>query len=190
MRIFVFFLACLGLPAGFSYAQSAATLHNFEFGAAGVFPVSGYKTEGFSAGPGWRAGYEIRPIKYLGAEAGFTEGWPAGIDNCDRFGCTYSRQTLKLLDYGLRGVAPLANGRLELSVGLGGGYAWYQYGSSGPYGTNQHLLQYSAKAAYALDGRGRFRLGFTVRTWRDLGRPTQQWLATTCSVIVGLGRRP
>jgi hypothetical protein len=30
-------------------------------------------------------------------------------------------------------------------------------------------------------------LGFTVRTWRDLGRPIQQWLSTTVSLIYGLG---
>jgi hypothetical protein len=189
MRIFVL-LSCLGLLAGPLYAQSPVGRHNFEVGAAGVFPVSGDRTTEYSAGPGLRAGYELRLFKHLGAEAGFTAGWPLGTDTCGRFGCTYSRQNLELLDYGLRGVAPLADGRVELSIGLGGGYIWHQYGFSGPFGTNQSLFQYSGKAVFALDRQGHVRVGFTVREWRDLGRPTQQWLSTTVGVIVGLGRRP
>jgi hypothetical protein len=183
-------LSCLALLAGPSYAQSPVGRHNFEFGVAGVFPVSGYRTSAYSAGPGWRAGYELRLVKHLGAEAGFTAGWPVGTDTCSRFGCTYSRHNLNLLDYGLRGVAPLAAGRVELSIGLGGGYVWHQYGFSGPFGPNQGLFQYSGKAALALDRKGRVRVSFTVREWRDLGRPTQQWLSTTVGVIVGLGSRP
>ena len=189
MRTFVF-VACLGLLAGPSYPQVAATRHNFEFGAAGIFPVNGYQTASYSAGPGWRAGYELRIFKHLGAEGGFTAGWPVGTDTCNRFGCVYSRQTLKLLDYGLRGVVPLAAGRVELSIGLGGGYVWHQYGYSGTFGTNQALFQYSGKAAFALDRQRRVRLSFTVRTWRDLGRLTQQWVSATGGVIVGLGNLP
>jgi hypothetical protein len=189
MRTLVF-LSCVGLLARPSYSQGAVGRHNFEFAAAGVFPVSGYRTTDYSAGPGWRAGYELRLVKYLGAEAGFTEGWPIGTDTCGRFGCTYSHQNLKLLDYGLRGVAPVVARRLELSIGLGGGYVWHQYGFSGPFGPNQALFQYSGKAAFALHRQGRLRVAFTVRAWRDLGRPTQQWLSTTVGVIVGLGSRP
>jgi hypothetical protein len=126
----------------------------------------------------------------LGAEAGFTEGLPVGTDTCERLGCTYSHQNLILLDYGLRGVVPLAAGRVELSIGLGGGYVWHQNGYSGPYGTNQALFQYSGRAALALDRRRRVSVGLTVRAWRDTGSPTQQWLATTCGIIVGFGSRP
>jgi hypothetical protein len=129
----------------------------------------------------------LRIIKYLGAEAGFTDAWPVGPDSCVRFGCSYSRQTLKLLDYGLRGVAPLAGGRVELSIGLGGGYVWHKYGYYGSFGSNQALFQYSGKAAFALDHRHRFRAITAVRTWRDLGRPTLQWLSVTGGIEVGLG---
>ena len=181
------FITWLVLLAASAYGQTAAR-HNLEFGAAGVLPLSGYRTTGYSAGPGWRTGYELRLVKHLGAETGFTEGWPVGIESCGRFGCTYSRQSLRLLDYGLRGVVPLAAGRVELSIGLGGGYVWHQYGDSGPFGPNGALIQYSGKAAYALDRRRRFGIAFTIRTWRDLGRPTQQWLSTTGGIVVRLGR--
>lgn len=150
--------------------------------------MGGYLANRYSSGPGWRGGYELRPLKHLGAEAGFTEAWPVGTDVCSRLGCAYSRQTLKLLDYGLRGVVPLAGGRVELSIGLGGGYVWHKYGYSGMFGTNQALFQYSGKTSFALDQGRHFRANFTVRIWRDLGRPTQQWLSTIGGIEVAFGR--
>jgi hypothetical protein len=183
------FLACLGLLAGASYAQSAFARHNLEFGAAGVFPLSGYRATSYNAGPGWHAGYELRLFEYLGAEAGFTEAWPVTTETCNRFGCTNSRQPLKLLDYGLRGVAPLGAGRVELSIGLGGGYIWHPFGYSGPFGPNQPLFQCSGKAGFAVDRQRRLRLSLTVRAWRDLGRPTQQWLSTSGGMTLSLGGR-
>jgi hypothetical protein len=182
-----YFAFVITLP-GILAAQSSFARNNFDFGAAGVIPVSGDRTNGYSAGPGWRGGYELRLIKHLGVEAGFTEGWPVTTSNCGRFGCTYSRESLKLLDYGVRGVAPVAGGRLELSIGLGGGYIWHPFGFSGPFGPNQALFQYSGKAAVALDRSRRIRCTFTVRTWRDLGRPTQQWLSTAAGLSYGFGR--
>src|SRR4051794_34173376 len=106
MRIFILATLCvwLGVPA-------CAQRHNIEVAAAGVFPVGRYQTGVYSPGPGWHISYELRLSKRLGAEAGFTEGWLVGTDTCNRFGCAYSRQTLKLLDYGLRGVVPLASGK-------------------------------------------------------------------------------
>jgi hypothetical protein len=91
---------------------------------------------------------------------------------------------VSFLDYGLRGIVPVAAGRVELSAGLGGGYIWY--GPDDSY-YNGSLLQYSGKATVAIDHHKHFRVGFTIRTWRDLGRPTQQWLSTTLSVVYGLG---
>ena len=184
MRTLVLF-ASLGLLADPLHAQYSARLHSFEFGAAGVIPLNGY---GYSAGAGWRAGYQLRVLKHLGGEAGFTEAWPIAIDTCltANFTCLSSRQYVKLLDYGLRGVAPLAGGRVELSVGAGGGYVWNQWKTY----NNGALFQYSGKAAFALDRKGRVRLSFTLRFWRDLGRPTQQWISTAGGVVVGLGRRP
>ena len=164
------------------WAQDDVTRHNLEIGGGGIFPVLGYKTDEYSAGPAGRAGYEFRFIKPLGAEIGITE---AGLPfaECDKFGCTYPRETLRFLDYGIRG--HFSRGRFDLSAGLGGGYIWFQRFAPFP---NESLLQYSAKAAIAVDHRGRFRIAFTVRTWRDLGRPTQQWLSTTGSLVLGLGR--
>ena len=148
---------------GISAAQSGPARYNLDFGPTGVFPLSGFRTFGDSAGRGWRGGSELRLIKHLGAEAGFTEGWPVGTDTCGRFGCTYSRHSLKLLDYGIRGVAPVAGGRLELAVGLGGGYIWHS-SIDFPDRPIQALFQYSGKIAFALDRLGRTRFTFAVRT--------------------------
>ena len=128
-------------------------------------------------------------MRHLSAEAGFTEAWPVANDICPSLGCipiTYSRQSLKLLDYGVRAVAPVAGGRLQLSVGLGGGYVWHSV-IDFPNRPNQALFQYSGKIAFALDRLGRTRLTFAVRTWRDLGRPTEQWLSTTAGISYGFG---
>ena len=181
-------LACLSVLFFLPQSASAQVRHELGFAAAGVFPAGGYLSNQYSAGPGWRAGYELGVWKYLAAETGFTEAWPVGTDTCNQFGCAYSRQPLKFLDYGLRGIVPLAVGRVELSLGVGGGYVWHKYGHSGRFGTNQPLFQYSAQAAFALDPQHRFRAIVTVRAWRDLGRPTQQWISTTGGFEVGFGR--
>jgi hypothetical protein len=175
-------LATLALLPCALWAQDGVTRHNLEIGGGGVFPLNGYIADNYSPGPAGRAGYELRLLKPIGAEVGITEAGLPGA-SCNRFGCTYPRETLRFLDYGLRGHIGL--GRVDLSVGLGGGYVWFA--KYDPF-TNGALFQYSGKAAVALDRRGRFRIAFTVRTWRDLGRPTQQWLSTTGSFIFGLGR--
>jgi len=166
------------------YAQDAWTRHNFEIGGGGMFPVSGYKAEEYSSGPAGRVGFEFHALKWLGAEVGINEAGLTG-SSCESYGCTYSRETFRFLDSGLRAHVLLDRGRIDLSVGIGGGYVWYPYAD---LFTNEALLQYSGKAAVALDRGGRFRLAFTVRTWRDLGRPTQQWLSTMGSLVVGLDR--
>lgn len=165
--------------------QTRPPMHNFEIGAAGVFPLSGFRTYDYEAGPGWRAGYEFRPAKHFAADAGFTQTWPITAENCGRFGCEYAREKLGLLDYGVRGILPVAQGRLELSVGIGGAYVWHPFGYSGPFGSDGALLQYSGKASFALSQQGRVRANVSVRGYRDLGRPTQQWLATTVGVSCG-----
>jgi hypothetical protein len=179
----VAFRASLALLAIHAWAQ---TLHNLEVGAAGLFPLSGSRTTDYSAGAGWHPGYELRFLRPVGAEIGYTQAWLPG-SSCNRFGCIHPIEPLKLLDYGLRGHLMLDDGRVDLSAGAGGGYVWYRYGNSF---TNISLFQYSGKAAIALDHRKHFRIAFTLRAWRDLGRPTQQWLSTSGGLIFGFGGLP
>jgi hypothetical protein len=173
----------MSLLAGVLAAQDGAARHSLEVGGSGVFPLSGWKASEYSAGPGLHAGYQLRLWKYVAADAGWTGSWLPGT-SCSRYGCTYPRGEVGFLDYGLRGIVPVDGGRVELSAGLGGGYIWF--GPDASY-YNSALLQYSGRATVAIDHLKHFRVGFTVRTWRDLGRPTQQWLATTVSLVYGLG---
>jgi len=165
-------------------AQDGETRHNLEVGGSGVYPIGGYWASEYSAGPALHAGYGLRLHKYLAAEGGWTGSWLPGT-SCSRYGCEHPREQVGFLDYGLRGIVPVASGRVELSAGLGGGYVWF--GPDNHY-YNSSLLQYSGRATVALDRHQHFRVGFTVRTWRDTGRPIQQWLSTTVSVFYGFGK--
>ena len=174
----------MSLLAGVLAAQDGAARHSLEAGGGGVFPLSGWKASEYSAGPAVHAGYQLRLQKYVAVEAGWTGSWLPGT-SCSRFGCEHPVGRVGFLDYGLRGIVPVAAGRVELSAGLGGGYIWYGPGDAPYY--NGSLLQYSGRATVAIDHHKHFRVGFTIRTWRDLGRPIQQWLSTTVSVVYGLG---
>ena len=155
--------------------------HNFEIGGGGLIPVTGYIADNYSAGPAGRAGYEFRLFKPIGAEIGITEGGPRGLE-CSRFGCIDPRLELRLLDYGLRG--HIGVGRLDLSAGIGGGYSWHEYDDQF---RNVAMFQYSGKAAFAIDRGHHFQLAFTVRSWRDAGRPTQVWVSTMGSMVFAFG---
>ena len=179
--------AFLALSAGALSAQDPVSRATVELDAAGVFPIGGFKAEEYSSGPGLRVGGEFRLHRNLVAEIGWTSAWMATDYDCSRFGCSYSRLENKFLDYGLRGVLPLAGGRVELSVGVGGGYIWFDKTSGDNYDYNGSLFHYSGKAAVALDRNHRWRVNFTVRAFRDLGRPVQQWLSTAAGISYGFG---
>jgi len=167
------------------WAQDGAKLHNFEIGGGGIFPINGYIANNSLSGPAGMASYELRFLRPLGAEIGYMEGSLPGA-LCSRFGCEYPDFTMKLLDYGLRGHVCWRDCRVDFSVGAGGAYIWNE---AYAYFANGTLFQYSGKVSVALDRGKHFRLAGTVRTYRDLGRPTQQWLTTTGSFIFSFGRR-
>jgi hypothetical protein len=181
-------LSCLylALSVGALSAQFPIPRANAEIDAAGIFPVGGYVADAYSSGPGLRMAGEFRLMRYLAADAGWTAAWMATDYNCSRLGCSYSRLGNKFLDYGLRGVLPLDGGRVELSVGVGGGFIWFDPISDDHY-HNGSLFQYSGKAVVALDRAGRWRVNFTVRTYRDLGSPIQQWLCAGAGISYGFG---
>ena len=167
------------------WAQDGAKLHNLEIGGGGIFPVAGYIANNSHSGPAGMASYELRLLKPLGAEIGYLEGSVPGAV-CSRFGCEYPRAALSLLNYGLRGHLCWRDCRLDVSLGVGGAYVWNESYQGYADGT---LFQYSAKVSVALDHSKHFRLAGTVRTYRDLGSPTQQWITTTGSFIFAFGKR-
>jgi hypothetical protein len=174
----------------FATLSSAAFAQGFRqdlsVGAGVLSPLSGYKADDHNAGPSLRIGYEIRLKKHIGAEAGWTGAWPTRTE----FGRDFDmvvRDSFKLLDYGLRGVIPIAGDRAELSAGVGGGYIRQGQGPSESF-RNDVLLQFSGRVTAPVGAQHRLRAGITVRAWRDLGRSTQQWLSTTGDLTYRFGR--
>src|SRR3954470_24352252 len=123
------FLCLISLLPAVMRAQDGPRLHNFDLGVGGVFPIGGYIANSFHAGPAGRLGYELRPSRYFGVETGFTGAGLPYLTGC-KFGCEYTRETEIFFDGGIRGHLPLAHGRFDLSVGVGGGYVWFEHYSS------------------------------------------------------------
>ena len=179
-------LSALVAFATLSVAASAQGLRQeVTVGAGALSPLSGFIADGRTTGFALRAGYQLRLKNHIGAEVGWTGAWP----NRTEFGRYFDQvvlDRLQLVDYGLRGIVPVAGDRAELSAGVGGGYIWYDQGSSNSY-LNGSLLQYSGRVAAPLNSRRRLWIGITLRVWRDLGRPTQQWLSTTGDLTYRFG---
>jgi hypothetical protein len=114
--------------------------------------------------------------QYLGAEVGWTCTWP----NQETV-----RHQLQFVDYGLRGIVPIAADHAEFSAGLGGGYVLYDQRYPN---MDAALLQFSGGLAIPIDAQRRCWVEITFRVWRDLGRPTQQWLTTTGELTYRFGR--
>jgi hypothetical protein len=180
-------LRVLVLFATMSIAGSAQGLRQeVSVGAGALSPLSGFIADGRTTGFDLRVGYQLRLKNHIGAELGWTGAWPSRTE----FGRDFDqvvRDRLQLVDYGVRGIVPVARDRVELSAGIGGGYIWYDQGPSNSY-LNSSLLQYSGRVAAPLNSRRRLWIGVTFRAWRDLGRPTQQWLSTTGDLTYRFGR--
>jgi len=180
----------LGSLAVFTTLCSAGFAQRFQQDlsiATGILsPLSGYKADDHHTGPAFRIGYEIRLKRYISGEVGWTGAWPTRTE----FGRDFDiivRDSFKLVDFGLRGVMPIAGNRAEVSAGVGGGYIWQRRGPSESF-LNDSLLQFSGRVTAPVGARHRFRTGITVRVWRDLGRSTQQWLSATGDLTYRFGR--
>ena len=174
------------LCAASALAESNLVSHNFTVGATALLPASGWKTSEYDPGPAVSASYGLRLHRYVQVEAGYTGGFPRHLQ-CGRDACLTERKRVSLLDYGLRGILPLHRDRVQLSAGVGGGYIWNDLGSSNSY-LNETLFQYSGRASFAVGPARRYRLGTTLRLWRDLGRPTEQWFVVSGDFTWSLGR--
>jgi hypothetical protein len=176
------FLVFLSFVAA-ARAQSGYSRHTLTVGAGIISPVSGWKTSSYDAGPAVNLSYGCRVDRHLQAEVGYT-GALSRYTDCYKFGCSLERKRVSLMDYGLRAILPLKNEHVQISAGLGGGYIWNDLGSLNSF-HNDVLIQYSGRMSVALDARQRFRVGSTLRFWRDIGRPTQQWLTVSGDFTYG-----
>ncbi|HXJ37998.1 MAG TPA: hypothetical protein VNH18_01900 [Bryobacteraceae bacterium] len=149
-------------------------------GAGGAFPASGYRTGPFHDGASLNAEYELGLHRYVAATLGL-DNFVLNLDNVSRLSVTQTRERVTLLPFGLRAIAPLAGGRAELFAGTGAAYLWssaYDLQNLG----GGFLWQLNGGARVALDRAKHWRIGTTARFYRDLGRPTQQWVSLSGDV--------
>jgi hypothetical protein len=102
-----------------------------------------------------------------------------------------ARARSTFLPFGVRGILPISNQRVELYAGAGGAYVWHGLGVLPTYfgeGLNQWLWQVNAGARVAFTHSHRYWLGITTRYYRDgLGSNKQQYLACTGEFSVRFG---
>jgi hypothetical protein len=161
-----------------AFSQEAGR-NTVTFGAGGGFPSGGYRTAGLSDSAAFSASYEFRLFKYLAPEAGVLNMIPNVLNNSE-FGLFTSRERVTLLSLGVRGIAPLGQGRVELFAGAGAAHLWSSdqelvQGFQSP----TWLLQINGGGQVAIDHRRRFWIGPVVRFSRDGGRPTEEWVSLT-----------
>jgi hypothetical protein len=163
-----------------------------------------------SGGPTFHGNYEYRLSRYFAVEGGANILLPSGefyshtqvaslpagqslayfnSANSSCIDCATlvsGRSRVTLLTYGLKGILPLANNRLELFGGLGGAYAWNsEFGGE----LNAAFAQLSLGGRFALDRRGRFWLGTTLRGFTSFGPGRQAWVPLTVDLGIRFGHR-
>lgn len=149
-------------------------------------------------GPAFNGRYEFRLWKYLALEAGVDTLLPElhfivpvpvisnGVvlaSNCPTCVSVLEseRTRLTILPFGAKGILPIANGRAELFLGLGGAYGWnaFYYHDF----ANALLAQASLGGRFALDRKRRYWLGTSARGYStgysNYGPNRQTWLSWT-----------
>jgi hypothetical protein len=113
--------------------------------------------------------YGYRPLQFMEFEAGIDVALQPGRQSCTQYGCYDPNDRYVRVPFGVRFIASLVKGRVELSAGGGGLYEQYSVsrpynpftGSRGRYGGWGGYFKESA--AVALDHRRRFWAGVTPR---------------------------
>jgi len=165
-------------------------------------------------GPAFTGRYEYRFFKYLAGEAGvdttlpsvfsyqyvpifsISSGtFPTTIYSSTQTGYTYfpfqNRDRVTMLPFGIKGILPLANGRVELFLGAGGAYVWSSRRFSAVSAWRE---QTSIGGRVALDRHRRFWVGTTWRFYGDLGNLSNRyvtdynWYTGTADVGFRFGR--
>ncbi len=112
--------------------------------------------------------YGYRPLKFLELEAGVLGALHPGRQLCNAHACYDPFDRYIWVPFGVRFIAPLASGRVELSAGGGGLYENYATGEFDPFtgssdGRSGWGGYFAGGAAAALDHRRRYWIGVTPR---------------------------
>jgi hypothetical protein len=128
----------------------------------------GYHGEQLTTAPVVGLSYGYRPLKFMEFEAGVHVALQPGGVSCNAHGCYDPNDRYIWVPFGVRFIAPLVAGRLELSAGGGGLYERYSLSNpDSPFGYQPGYGgwggYFSGGAAVALDRRHRFWAGATPR---------------------------
>ncbi len=186
----LFFLLVAVIGADGQEANGTSTV---TFGLGAGRPVS--YNYGVGGGPQLNGSYEYRFLRHWAAEFGVdtthvktgiesvtvtAPGSATGVTNTasDTYSYTYSKTNALAtsMPFGLRGILPLAQGRLELFGGGGGAYLWNPgvYGNNGGWG-----WQASLGARLAVDQKRRYWFGTSGRYVHANGGYPPRWIVWT-----------
>lgn len=205
------FLLCLLLVCGTQALIGQDSVHTSTVTlSAGGQPYS-YNHFDEHGGPAFDGRYEFRLWKYFALEAGADVLLPEGrtgeflpvilsgqtLTSSLGLGCAAcvlvplpTRTPVTILPFGGKGILPVANGRLELFIGIGGAYALYPalFGVS----RDALLAQASLGGRLALDRKRHYWLGTSVRGYSTgyshYGFSRQTWLSWTADLGFRFGR--
>jgi hypothetical protein len=175
MRIFrlLVLIPYIGVTALSQTGGSTASI-----GVGGGFPAGGYRTNPFSGSAGFSASYEFRLFRYLAPDVGLSNLIP-NYAYGSKYGITESRERVTFLSLGVRGVLPLAEGRVELFAGPAAAHIWSSVAEFTRFQSPNWLLEIDGGGRMAIGKSRRFWIGPTVRFSRDGGRPTEEWVSLT-----------
>jgi hypothetical protein len=168
------------------FAQNAGS-SALTFGVGGAFPANGFRVAQFHNGPAFNADYELRAHKYFSVNVG-ADNYVLNFNNSGRMGRRESLERVTVLPFGLRGILPLQDSRVELFGGGGAAYVWSSASDFHCCGGESWLWQVNAGARVSLDPEKRFFVGTTAKYFQDWGRPTQQWSSWTADFGFRYGR--
>ncbi len=189
------------MPLIAGIAQDAVHTSTITLSAGGETPTANDFGEG--SGPVFNGNYEYRVWKHVAVEAGADTMLPAKTDylfvdilpGTNLIGVTTlqtnspyvlterGRTWVTLLPFGLKGILPLAGGRLELFAGLGGAYALHSHDSC----CNAMLMRASVGGRFALDKRRHYWLGTSGQFSSNVGGYRQEWLSWTADFGLRFG---
>jgi hypothetical protein len=147
-------------------------------GAGGGFPAEFLRTDELSHGPAFSATYEFRLFRYLAPEIGLLDFLP-NLTSSSPHGTSVVRERVTLLSFGVRGILPLARGKVELFAGPSAVHIWSDDYDLTGYGAPSWLIQIDGGFRVAIDRKRHFWVGPRCAFARDGGRPTEEWVSLT-----------
>ena len=202
MRMVMKVILVSSLLASISTSQEAVHTSTLTLGVGGESRQNTYPQS--STGPAFKVNYEFRLAKYFAVEAGTEMLFPKtvqyqptyvilagtnlinyfnGVTTVSAYTPSFERRPVATVPFGIKGILPLAHGRLELFAGVGGAYGW----NHNRY-LNSWYGQTSLGGRFALDKGQQFWVGTSGRYANNFSNTSRQsWLSWTADFSVRFG---